>query len=200
MTYTAGKHGSAFLFDGSSAYVTIDDGDALWPAASFALEAWVNTTHPGGTLLEKYQCWNFCPNGSATGLWDIGLSSGGSAAFDLRSDTSQTIASVTDSLHQIADGQWHQLVGVRDAAASKLLLYVDGALAVTANLDTANDGTISNTDGETDLIAVASSPTAGAATFTPNFNGAADELAHYNGALSPTEVMAHYTATDGICP
>ena len=45
----------------------------------------------------------------------------------------------------------------------------------------------------------ASSPTAGAATFTPNFNGAADELAHYNGALSATEVMAHYSAPDGIC-
>jgi hypothetical protein len=61
VTYTAGKHGMAFLFDGSSAYVTIDDSDALWPAASFSLEAWVNTTHPGGTLLEKLSVLELLP-------------------------------------------------------------------------------------------------------------------------------------------
>jgi hypothetical protein len=198
VTYTAGKHGSAFLFDGSSAYVTIDDGDALWPAASFSLEAWVNTTH-SGSLMQKYQCWDNCPANESDAFWALDISSG-AADFEQRPDASGTISAITDSLHPINDGQWHHLVGVRDAAASKMLLYVDGALAVTANLTTAQDGALTNADGQTDLIAVGSSPTAGAPTFTPNFNGAVDELAYYNGALSATEVMAHFTAPDGICP
>jgi hypothetical protein len=200
VTYTAGKHGQAFLFDGSSSYVTINDGDALWPSGSFSLEAWVNTTHSGGDIMEKYACWNACPANMANALWVIAFSNG-NAQFEFRPDAANAaISSVTDSLHSINDGQWHHMVGVRDVSSMMMLLYVDGALAVSASLPALQDGPMSNLDNDVDLIAVGASPTAGATTFTPNYNGAADELAYYNGALSATEVAAHFSAPTGICP
>src|SRR5437764_1334327 len=43
IAYTPGKHGSAFLLDGSTAYITADDGDTLWPTGSFSIEGWIKT-------------------------------------------------------------------------------------------------------------------------------------------------------------
>lgn len=197
ITFTPGKHGSAFLLDGAS-YVTIDDSDALWPAASFSLEAWVNTTR-NGNLLEKYACWNFCPSNRANALWALSVSNG-VADFQERPDAGTTISEVTDSLHMINDGQWHHLVGVRDSQAAKLLLYVDGALAVSANLTQAQNGAMTNSDGETDLIAIGASPSAGTTGFTPTFTGAVDEVAYYSDALTAQQIGAIYAAPQGECP
>lgn len=201
VTYAAGKHGSAFLFDGAS-YIHIDDGDALWPPASFSVEAWVNTTHAGTTMdvVNKYECWNSCPPGTTNAFWGLFVTGAGNAEFDVRPDASTSYSVVTDTLHAINDGHWHHLVAVRDTTNMKIELYLDGAFAVSGNLDQVHNGPLTNNDGETDPVVIAGSGTAGAATYTPTFTGAIDEVAFYTASLTAQQIAGLYSAPDGECP
>lgn len=201
VTYAAGKHGSAFLFDGAS-YIHVDDGDALWPPASFSIELWVNTTHSGTSmnLVDKYECWNSCPPGTTNAYWGLFVTGAGNPELDLRPDASTSYSVLTDSLHTVNDGRWHHLVGLRDTTASKIDLYVDGAFAVEGNLDQTHNGPLTNNDNEIDPIVIAGTGNAGAATYTATFTGAIDEVAFYAAALTPQEIAALYSAPDGECP
>jgi hypothetical protein len=159
VAYTNGKYGNAFLLDGASEYITINDNDTLWPTGSFSISAWVNTTH-SGSIVQKYECWNSCPPGVTNAFWGLAVNNG-SAEVLVRPDASTAFSSITDSLHTINDGQWHQIVGVRDSTASTLILYVDGASVVTANLDSVHNGPLTNND--TRSIRSRSAPTPRAA-------------------------------------
>lgn len=195
--YAPGQHGLAFLLDGSTNVVSINDADTLWPAASFSLEAWVKTTS-SGNVLSKYQCGGKCPS-SSNAYWALSVSAAGAASFSLRTDAAQTIASVTDTLHNVHDGQWHHLVGVRDLPAATMTLYVDGALAVSANLPADQLGAMTNTDGETDPVVIGGSQTAGALSYESFLKGAIDEVSYYASALTATQASAIYRAPDGEC-
>jgi hypothetical protein len=196
--YAPGQHGLAFLLDGATNVVSISDGDALWPAASFSVEAWVKT-FASGNVISKYQCGGKCPSAVSTAYWALSVAGTGAAAFNLRTDAAQTIASVTDTLHDVHEGQWHHLVGVRDVPAATMTLYVDGALAVSANLPPDQLGAMTNTDGETDPVVIGGSQTAGATTYEGFLKGAIDDVSYYTSALTATQVSAIYHAPDGEC-
>lgn len=201
LSYTTGKHGMAFLLDGSTNLVSINDGDALWPAASLSVEAWVKTTSSTNTaeLVMKYQCAGSCPTNNSFALYALRVGSGGHPIWDIRADGSSTTSSITDTGHNIADGNWHYLVGVRDVPASQSVLYLDGAVAGTLTLPSANLGPMTNLDSETDNVTLGAGTTGGTSTNDDKLAGALDEVAIYKSAMTAAQVAAIYAAPDGEC-
>jgi hypothetical protein len=198
--YGPGKHGMAFLFDGSTNAVNINDGDALWPAASFSLELWVKvTTAASATLVQKYQCAYSCPTGSFA-FYTLRLGATGHPTFSLRTDATDVAMDATDTTHDLADGSWHHLVGVRDTAAAKMYLYIDGMVAVTLAVPTENNGPMTNTDGETDPVLLGAAVPGGTSTINDRFAGAIDEVAFYKSGLTATQIAQIYAAPEGECP
>ncbi len=197
--YAPSIHGYAFSLDGATA-ISINDGDALWPAASFSLEAWVKLSSATATnvVMEKYQCSNACPAGS-NAYYSLVVTGGGHPDFEFRTDASQNILTVTDTTKNVADGQWHYIVGVRDVPNNNALLYVDGALAVTVSLPTDETGAMTNTDGSLDPIYLGADVAGGGNTLSAFFTGALDDIAYYAAALTPAEIAAIYAAPQGEC-
>ncbi len=199
LAYTPGKHGMAFSFDGTDAAVTADPSDQLYPPGSFTLELWVKTAAAPANdvaLIQKYDCGG--ADGCGGSLWDLVLTQGGSAQFDLRV-TGGAAATITATTGPITNNAWHYVVGVRDVTAMKELLYVDGALAVSAPLSAAFLGALTNADGFPDVVTIGAMRTAGSNALTFGFAGAIDEAAYYIDALSAAEIAAIYAAPQGIC-
>lgn len=198
--YTPGKHGMAFLMDGTTNEVQISEGDALWPAASFSIELWVKTTSTTApTLIQKYQCAGSCPAGSYA-YFTMRIVTGGNPSFSFRSDATQTDSILTDTTHTVADGNWHHLVGVRDSTAAMAYLYVDGALGGSLSVPTANTGAMTNTDSETDAVTLGAGTVGGTQNIADPLAGALDEVAFYKTALTATQIAHIYAAPEGECP
>lgn len=200
--YTPGKYGAAFLFDGVDDTVTIDDGDLLWPSASFSLEAWVRTSATAaGFIIAKYACGDQCPANVSLAYFGIYVTQGGHPGFDFRPDSpTQDITSVVASTVNIADGNWHHVVGVRDSTAAAGKVYVDGALAATVSAAAEQFGPMTNADSNVDLVTIGSKATGGQAnSYDTRFTGAIDEVAIYHSALSAAQIAAIYAAPDGKC-
>ena len=117
------------------------------------------------------------------------------------------------------DGLWHHLVGVCDQVNSNILLYVDGSLIgpnfITngvvpplvyaldlGHASTGTNGVIYTQAGirepanayyNANSVSIGSRNKNGTSPgYTLNFNGAVDEVALYNYALSPLQVSNHY--------
>jgi hypothetical protein len=94
--------------------------------ASFSFEAWFKTTSSGVAALSR----NRVDVGYKTSWW-IGTSPQGTGIMELRDNASTN--TVLKGTTVIADGQWHQVIGVRDGVANQNRLYVDGVLEGTLN-------------------------------------------------------------------
>jgi hypothetical protein len=198
--YSAGKHGYAFVLDGSSKWVSIADNDALWPSGSFSLEAWVKTTTTSSSqIIQKYQCAGSCPANQSTALYAMGVGAAGTPYFDCRSDTSQNIQTVSDTGHPVNDGNWHHLVGVRDVTAAQMILYVDGAFGASLGISGVDLEALSNTDNEVDLITIGTGTVGGTSNHANFFAGSIDEVSYYSAALTAQEVARIYAAPEGEC-
>lgn len=91
-----------------------------------------------------------------------------------------------------SDGNWHHVAVVRDTGADTFVAYVDGAVELT----TASAGS-DITFTASALHRIGSDNRAGTPVV---FNGAIDEVAVYDRALTPTEVNEHYLAGAGLEP
>ena len=73
VTFTAGKVGQAFSFNGTDAYVRVLDNANLYPGAGpFTVDAWIKTTQmsPGNAfVLAHYECANNCPSFVANSVY-----------------------------------------------------------------------------------------------------------------------------------
>lgn len=202
LAYTpSGRHGSAFLLNGTTAAVMVPDGDELWPSGSFSVEGWVNAA-AAGPLIQKYECGGACPGGTATSsaYWQLGIADGGFPTFQLRINHTATTIVITDSQHVITDRAWHYLAGVRDNRAKQMSLYLDGALAVAMPLSDAQLGLLSNTDGEVDPVVLGASTISNVTEYEHFLAGAIDEVAYFSSALTAEEVQSIFAAPDGECP
>lgn len=200
--YAPGRHGSAFALNGTDALISIVDADALWPAGSFSVEGWVNARSAStpGRLVTKYECGGNCPGGPPISFasWSLDITADGRSNFSVRFAAS-LVVTLTDPQHVITDGAWHHLVGVRDIQAKQLILYVDGALAVSDPLSGHQLDPMTNTDGEVDAVTIGASRVGNAITYTDYLSGAVDEVAYFNAAISADQVSAIYAAPDGEC-
>jgi hypothetical protein len=89
---------------------------------------------------------------------------------------------------------------VRDNAASKMILYVDGVERVSTNLAAAQIAPLSDGDTSLDLVSIGAGVAAGSTTFENRLTGAVDDVAIYSRALTATEVADLFNKPDGICP
>lgn len=199
LSFTAGKHGMAFLFDGVDDAITADPDDQLWAVGSFSLEAWVKgTTAPAdfAGILQKFDG----AGADAAGLpnWQVAVNAMGYPAFTVRSTTNNN-ATVTASTASILDGAFHHLVAVRDVDAKRITLFVDGVVGATSAPGDAFFTSMTSDDGRPDPVMIGATRQFGGDGFFFFFSGAIDEPAYYDAALSAADVTTIFTAPDGVC-
>jgi hypothetical protein len=174
VTSTTGIIGNGYAFDGTNDYVEVPLTPALtMTTSSFSIEAWVKTTDAPSAntgIVGNYR-------NNTVPFWKLGLEGNTEKFhFQLR-DTDGNYKTIYAPTH-LNDGDWHHLVGVRDAEQGKIRFYVDGALAGEGE---APSGDVNSGQG---------------LSFGQHqdkyFQGCLDEVTLYGRALSADDVRQKY--------
>jgi hypothetical protein len=160
-----------------------------WGATdSFTIEYWIKRG-PGITGNEVVV-------GRDDGLTDLhwwtGVAASGVATFQLRDLANQGPLRINGTTN-VADGQWHHIVAVRDADLNRNLLYVDGTEEASANF------TYTVLNGG--FVSPGASMNIGWLGLSPffHFNGIIDEVALYDFALPPAMIQQHANDRQSYC-
>lgn len=185
-----GQVNRALWFDGAGSGLTVAAGGPLFNWSNtddFSLEFWLR--RPGvcqGSTVDDNEVVAGRIDPSSNLAWWVGLSCqhGGRARFVLR-DSDSDGRDLVDVVSRTAltDGKWHHVAVVRDVAAIDARIYVDGALegAAMAFFSSGfSSASAALTLGWLDL----------AHGF--HFEGALDEVAVYDRALTEREIYQHY--------
>jgi uncharacterized repeat protein (TIGR01451 family) len=182
VTFTGGRVGQAFYFNGQGSYVDLGTGPDIVGTGPFAVGAWVKTTSDG-VIIQQRDPSNFngeyqlAVSGGKVYWWDFGNSQYG---FNFTSNKA------------VNDGKWHYVVGVRQADGSGQI-YVDGKLDSSQAAAPVPLGSGFHVYlGEDVRDAVDIGPSA-----ANNFVGQIDEAQIYNRALAPAEVQALFQSPGG---
>jgi hypothetical protein len=208
-TFAAGRVGQGFSFDGDDDYVSVPDSPALYSTGSFSVDAWVKT-NGDGAVITHYECGGFCVGGGSNSDWEVSIFGGHLAAYIRDADAGGPDAGGQTLLGTVTvtDGAFHHLAVVRDIAADKLLLYVDGALDTSAALNAGSNGPLgsdASNDSEADPvtigIVISSAP-----ALVEDFTGVIDEADYFDAGLTPQQIAAIAAAgangkcTDEVAP
>jgi hypothetical protein len=200
MAFTEGRFGQAFQFDGSDDFVSIPHEEALNPAGSFSVEAWVKTSFVDGTgtVITNYDCGNICPghNSQPANWLTVNL---GKVMFGVRGQAVGSLQELTGAT-SVADGAWHHLVGVRDVENMQLRVYVDGVPDGSAALTAEAAAAFVSQDGEADPLMIGAKYHGEETALQWLFPGAIDEVALYFGALQDAQVQALFGDPSVRCP
>ena len=168
-----GSSNTAASFNGSTQYVDVPSSASLNASTGVSVEAWVKPA--------------VMPGAGNTGTIAMKASDPPYAYWLQVTDTDRAkfgvgVGGVNHPLSAggvVAAGSWYHLVGTYDGSVQRL--YVNGALvasqAQTGNVDT-----------------VAGNFRIGTTRASEWFNGAIDDVAVYDKALTPAQVQAHYEA------
>jgi hypothetical protein len=182
---TAGIVDTAFLFNGIDKINVPSFSDIDWTSGdSFSIEAWVKIPATELCTANKVAVGRY--EGSGKASWWLGCDeTDNHAAFSLRDNTGTGLRVV--GITAINDGNWHHLVGVRDASAGDNRIYVDGAE------ETSTPASYSASFASTHDLNF------GYMNANPYyyFPGSIDEIALYDRALSLDEIQDHYNGGDG---
>jgi hypothetical protein len=121
----------------------------------------------------------------ATGKWFGVECKNGNLSFAIDDNAAKSSVSVPATV--FLDGRWNYVVGVRDANAKKLKLYVNGQLVSETDDGT---GDISQTE---DLVIGNCN-----VNFDAPFTGDLDEVSIISGSLTASEVLARYSAATSL--
>jgi Concanavalin A-like lectin/glucanases superfamily len=136
-----GKTGTAYLFNGTSAYVTVPSSDTLNPGtSSFGVIAWVNFTVPP-TMGSDYDIVRKGYAGTTGGQYKMYIATTRVATAQARcafQDAAQLQTYVVKGGPNLADGVWHQIRCIK--TSTSVQLFVDG----TTYLLSASLGSIAN--------------------------------------------------------
>ena len=175
---TVGIVGRAQWFDGTANEVDVPDDDTCeWGANdSFTIEFWMMTdqsTSGNRVIVGRDDA------GSDLHWW-IGPNGDGYATFQLRDDTGAGNNITAGPV--LNDGEWHHIVAVRAASVDRNRLYVDGALADSLTFDYGSgfSGDVPISLGFLNLGG------------RYRYEGALDEVATYDRALTAAEITDHY--------
>ena len=173
-SFAPGKVGQAFSFDGNGDAVTVPHSGSLDLSSAITIEAWVKVdsfTKDWQAIVTKGDsAWRLHRFGDSNNVafGTSGLTTGNGGP---------DLAGATD----VADGQWHHVVGTYDGTTKAL--YVDGAL----DASTTASGLIS-TNAYPVMIGE------NAELHGRHFDGLIDEVVLYDRALSAEEVEAAFNA------
>jgi len=199
LTYTAGKSGNAFTFNGTNAYVRYPAGSMNF-TSDFSISVWVNI--PAGYISASeidlltnitMPYWYNSPKG----FWFRTV--GASLYFSLSNGTTSDGLTWTDSLGSIIKGNsgWINIVATRKSS-TRSNLYVNGVLKAS-NTSTFNPSySLTNQTPATGSLYVVNSSgvVQNNSIFAPN-GTKIDELNVYTKELTSTEVTELYNAGTG---
>lgn len=207
--YATGKVGQGFSFDTVDDYVSVPDNAQLHPGVgSFTVDAWIKTSGPepsnGQQIIRHYECAGFCTNAASSSDWDLRVF--GHKLYGFVRDTDQggpdSGGQAIQGATTIDDGVFHHVALVRDVAAGKLRLYVDGALDAEATMGDGASGSISSIDGDADPVTIGAGLLGGTSNPDPNveFTGVIDEPDWFLSALTGSQIAAIAAAgSNGKC-
>jgi concanavalin A-like lectin/glucanase superfamily protein/glycosyl hydrolase family 2 len=171
-TWTAGKNGSGLQLNGTNQFV--DTGKTvLDTSASYSASAWVRLDEASGAFQTAVS-----QDGASNSAFFLQYS-GGDRRFAMSFAGVRALAPTTP-----VAGQWYHLVGVRDALAGELRLYVDGVFAGRADacMGDASTGPLVFGRGR-----YGGNP-------VDYWHGALDQVHVYDRALSAEEVQHLYSS------
>jgi PKD repeat protein len=182
----SGEIFNAKQFDGSSTGLSALGDSFNWNSGtSFSVEFWMKKT--GCTSSNEVIVGR---NGASLHWW-VGVScpNGGAAQFALIDNAGNFSTAI--GTRNLADGKWHHVAAISDAAAKKLLIYVDGALeAQTATAYTAGFAA-TNTTLDIGWLNLDEGY---------HYSGVLDEVGIYDRSLTETEIRSHYYLARSYCP
>ena len=186
MTYTPGKVGQAFGFNGapSTAYISVPDNPKLnFGTSEFSLAVWLKTTDSG------FRKRIMAKRSSGAVTWYSLALDYGKVTLEITADD------VITSSVSVADGRWHHVAFTRDPAGSSpryYHLYINGVenkLLGDSGLNLDNTGPLEIGKWYNENL------------YTTIFTGAMDELQLFNRALTSAEVQSIYNAgSAGLAP
>ena len=179
---TDGVVNGAQEFDGTMGIdVPADSSFGWYQNESFSIKYWVKRAASPALSISEVAVGREDSGVPQLRLW-TGLTTAELARLYLRDNTGDEFW-VTGT-KDVVDGAWHHVVAVRDADNDELRLYVDGNEDATP-VDATYGAGFESTTAELNI---------GWWNLSPfyHFNGALDEIALYNRALTPTEIQDHY--------
>ena len=191
LTYTAGKSGNAFTFNGTTAYVRLPDSFKLSDSGSnaFSISLWgylTNTGQAAGLLT------NFMQNDPSTQLHGWMLWHYGEKIRFNRCDGTSTSASALDTgTTLIAMNSWHHIVVTRKNGSTKI--YVDNVLRAS---DTSTTSIVYTTTHKP-LIGARNSYNPDYFDWLSGNNTKIDEVNVWTKELTSTEITELYNAGTG---
>ncbi|HET6516206.1 MAG TPA: choice-of-anchor D domain-containing protein, partial [Thermodesulfovibrionales bacterium] len=150
---------------------------------SFSIELWAKLKN--GNTCAGYQVFIGRYHDSSSMYWFIGCSETGAVPFFEYQSPDGTVGGGATSTTAINDGLWHHIVVTRDAISGDVNLYVDDQAPVTDSANTLNMSFAETTDLNIGWFAKAP---------LFHFDGAIDEVALYNKALTAGEVANLYNS------
>lgn len=195
--YAAGEVGQAMSLNGATAALAAPN-TTLLPIDDFSLEVWIRTTPPAdlAAVVSTYECGGTCPSMVSDSQYFLYVNSAGVLAFSMRDRNGvfQQVVSTSD----VADGQFHHVVAVRDVVGGTMRLYVDGGLESSDPL--VATGMLSDEDGEMDPLIIGAQYGVASTTLERFFVGEIDELTVYTTALDDATVTDLFDAGEaGKC-
>lgn len=184
VTFTAGRVGSAFSFDGVDDHIRIPDHPALRPTNALTLEAWVFPTTIG-THDEIISKWDVIlgPNQKS---YTFSLHPDRRAYFYVSPTGTDVSADSVFSTTHLPVNEWTHLAATYDG--NRLNIYVNGVLEAFTPYDR---GIFPGTN---DLAIGGYVGAAAPGQVDSPFAGLIDEAAIYQRALTTTEIAAIYAA------
>ena len=181
LTYSTGKSGSAFVGNGTNAYVSLTN-DTFKFTTAFSINVWVylSSSTTNSVFISNY---NY-PVPNESGYIFEHLSNGNLRFYMLTAPTSTTQLNYSYAGNY---NGWHMLTITKASSSGALKLYIDGVLA-TSN---SSPGVIYYHTSNYSTIGVAKY-TVGASGYLEN-GGKIDEVGLWNKELTTTEITELYT-------
>ncbi len=189
-SYGQGKVGSALSVN-SFTYVRVPDAPTLNPTNAITIEAWVRPAAQLAGIANRaivskspatLSLGNLVPNPPPATGYLLGTTTNSKPFFVIGNPQSATSAAISPGALPL--GEWTLLAGTFDGATVKL--YTNGVLASSQ----AFNGSIQPAITDLSIGGLLT----GSSTAAAPFSGLIDDVAFYNRALSPAELLATYTA------
>ncbi|MBI3138992.1 MAG: LamG domain-containing protein [Sphingobacteriales bacterium] len=183
-TLTSDRFGNinqAYLFDGSSDYIRVNNSTSLDMKESFSISAWIS---PDDYEIPGVVVWNGDPAFAKDPFILYFTDRPGYNSIGIRKDVGDgtTINEAFAPSNVIFSGIWSHVVGVCNATTKQMKLYINGELLKTVTVTDMSIGY--STSAFWTMIGAAES-TAGIDNF---FKGKIDEVRIYNRELTPSEI------------
>lgn len=180
-TQAGGQINFGQSFPNAAHVISVPDNAVYDFSDSFAVELWMSRSAVPGSIEVI-----IARDDASTQLaWWVGIDSNGRAAFSLR-DSTGSASEVINGYTVVADNNMHHIVAVHDHGTGQNLLYVDGVLEASKDVN------------YTGLFASTAGLTLGAADLSSgyNFDGVIDEVALYDNELTAVQIRLHYRNGD----